>query len=445
MQREEDVQAGTSRRTFLKAVASLSLAGAAKSASAMMPAEQRAYDAYNAFETARPDGLLDGEPVLQCPAPTSAGVAFAVTALANGFVEIADNPGLENAQTFMAEGMPLAGIDDRVLCVRIEGLQPGRRYWYRAGAAKLSRPTGYWTKPSEKVWSKTHSFVTPGENAPSHFAMMTDTHTRYKQMAKITKLYRSLGVPLVVWNGDVPSSHIDDREHLVRCYLAVPENDGYGADTLIALNRGNHDFRGNAVKRLGEVMMPRLASERKLRDIALDRNFAIRMGEIALIGLDTGEDKPDNHPANGGMSQFTAYRKAQALWLKDQFERREIADAPYIVAFTHIPILEVWPGANPGTLLEDYAAWQKECAELWGPILTEHGVQLVLSGHLHCYKYHPAAEGRSWATIIGGGPGRNFQTLVEGKVDDGSLLVRVHNTDEGVVVAEHRFPPRSVS
>ena len=431
------------RRTFLKGSALVAAAGVLKPGAAMMPSEQAAYDKYNALKIPRPTGLLDGAPVLQAPAPTSMGVAFAVTALANGFVEVADNPEMKNPTRFMAEGFPLAGIDDRVLLVRLRNLKPGTRYWYRAGAAKLEHPVGYWTKPSEIVWHDVHSFTTPGDNAPSHFGMMCDTHAAFAQMARITKKYRALGVPLVVWNGDIPTSLTNKREDFVKHYLVPPENDGYAADTSIVLNRGNHDFRGTASNRLGEVMMPRLPEERAMRDIALDRNFAFRMGDVALIGLDTGEDKPDHHPANGGFSRFTPYRQAQAVWLKDQFERPEIAKAPYIVAFVHIPLFDSNPNANPGTILEDYAAWQKECAELWGPTLAKNGVQLVMAGHTHRYRFDPATSDRPWAQIVGGGRGnKTFQTLIEGKVESGELVVRVHNTDADEIVAVHRFKPR---
>ena len=434
----------TNRRTFLKGVATLSAIGAVKCGSAMMKSEQAAYDRYNALKIPRPEGLLDGEPVLQTPAPDSMGVAFAVTALANGFAEVADNPEMKNATRFMAEGLPLAGIDNRVLCVRMTGLKPGTKYWYRTGAAKLEHPVGYWTKPSEIVWHTVHSFTTAGESAPSHFGMMCDTHAQFEQMARITKKYRELGVPLMVWNGDIPTSLTNAREDFVKHYLVPPHNEGYAADTPIILNRGNHDFRGTAANRLGEVMMPRLPTERSMRDIALDRNFAFRMGEVALIGLDTGEDKPDHHPANGGFSRFTPYRIAQTTWLKDQFKRLEIANAPYVVAFVHIPLIELWPGANPGTILEDYAVWQKECADMWGPILTANKVQLVLAGHKHRYRYDAATDTRSWAEIIGGGRGdKTFQTLIEGKVEGGELVIRVHNTDAGTIAGEHRFKPRA--
>ena len=434
----------TNRRTFLKGIATLSAISAVKCGSAMKKNEQAAYNKYNALKIPRPEGLLDGEPVLQTPAPDSMGVAFAVTALANGFAEVADNPEMKNATRFMAEGLPLAGIDNRVLRIRMTGLKPGTKYWYRTGAAKLEHPVGYWTKPSEIVWHAIHSFTTAGENAPSHFGMMCDTHAHFEQMARITKKYRELGVPLMVWNGDVPSSLTNEREDFVKHYLVPPHNEGYAADTPIILNRGNHDFRGTAANRLGEVMMPRLPTERSMRDIALDRNFAFRMGEVALIGLDTGEDKPDHHPANGGFSHFTPYRVAQTAWLKDQFKRPEIANAPYVVAFVHIPLVELWPGANPGTTLVDYAVWQKECSDMWGPILTANKVQLVLAGHTHHYRYDAATDTRSWAEIIGGGRGaKTFQTLIEGKVEGGELVIRVHNTDVGTIAGEHRFKPRA--
>ena len=434
------------RREFLRGSALLAAAGVLKQGSAMMPSEQAAYDKYNACVVPRPEGLLAGEPVLQAPAPDSMGVGIAVTALANGFAEVADNPEMVNPRRFMAEGLPLAGIDDRVLLMRMTGLKPGTKYWYRVGAAKLVHPIGYWTKPSEIVWSAVHAFTTPGEKAPSHFGMMCDTHAAFEQMARITKKYRALGVPLVVWNGDIPNSLTNCREDFVKHYLVPPQNEGYAADTPIVLNRGNHDFRGTAANRLGEVMMPRLPYERSMRDVALDRNFAFRMGKIALIGLDTGEDKPDVHPANGGFSRFTVYRTMQAAWLKDQFRRPEIASAPYIVAFVHIPLFDSRPDANPGTILEDYADWQKECAELWGPTLTRYGVQLVVAGHKHRYRYDPPAEGRSWAQIVGGGraPAPRFQTLVEGKVEGGELVVRVHNTDADTIAGVHRFRPRKV-
>ena len=138
--------AAAGRREFLKGAAMIGAAVAAKCGMAMQPGEQKAWDKYNAMKIPRPEGLLEGEPVLQVPAPDSMGVAFAVTALANGFAELADNPGMEKPVRFMAEGMPLAGIDDRVLVSARQSWSiqsdtgPSRRRPYGEACIRSSRP-----------------------------------------------------------------------------------------------------------------------------------------------------------------------------------------------------------------------------------------------------------------------------------------------------------------
>ena len=173
-----------------------------------------------------------------------------------------------------------------------------------------------------------------------------------------------------------------------------------------------------------------------------------------MIGLDTAEDKPDAHPANGGFTCFERYRSAQTKWLIDQFKRPEIASAPFIVAFVHIPIYDSDPNANPGTILEDYAQWQKQAADEWGPILTANGVQLVIAGHRHRFRYDPAGAGRSWAQIVGGGPvltdgfgnpeSSRFPTVIEGRAADGKLNVKVHNVVSGGLAGEYSYEPRNI-
>ena len=55
------------------------------------------------------------EPVLQCPAPDSMGVAWAVNGLANGAVEFADNPQLQNATIVRCGGFGVTSFDDQAL------------------------------------------------------------------------------------------------------------------------------------------------------------------------------------------------------------------------------------------------------------------------------------------------------------------------------------------
>ena len=425
------------RREFLSAGAMLAVATTGGKSLGMRPDEQAAWDAYNASVQGRSEGIIASAPFLQVPAPDSMGVAFAVNELSNGFAEVADNPELKGAVRHMAEGLPLAGLDNRVLQIRMTGLKPATRYWYRVGAAGFTHPVGYWARQKTVEWSQVFSFVTPGERAASHFAVINDTHEQWDAFKLVTDKLGELKAPVAVWNGDLPTSMTNTREDFVKIILKPGSGEGFAASLPVLLNRGNHDFRGAASVHLESVMMTRLPTERSARDWALTRNFCYRQGDIALIGLDTGEDKPDRHPAFGGFARFEPYRTAQTAWLRDQFARPEIANAPYVVAFVHIPLFDSRPDANPGTILEDWADWQQQCAEEWGPILNENRVQLVVAGHKHRFRYDPADGTRRWAQIVGGGPhfGRSgkgpdpalFPTVIEGKVEGGRLTVVVHD------------------
>ena len=195
--------------------------------------------------------------------------------------------------------------------------------------------------------------------------------------------------------------------------------------------------------------MPRLPAERSARHWELKWNFAVRCGEMALIGMDTGEDKPDTHPKWMGLANYSPYRRAQAEWLEEQFARTEIAQAPFKVVFCHIPL---WPRTEKdrkppwdGSTVDPrgYAYWSRECHDLWAPILERNGVQLVAVGHRHSFDFSPATRERTWAMVNGGGPelgyrndwannrripaSEKFPTVVEGKVVNGRLRLRVHD------------------
>lgn len=405
----------------------------------MFDYEQAAYDTHREAVVPVPEGLLASAPVLQCPAKGSMGVAFAVSAYSIGYAEVSDKPSMEGTRRFISGEPPLGGCDDRVQLVRMTGLKPGRIYYYRVGAAALGMPTGYWTKQSGIVWSGVHSFTMPGAEAPSRFAMVTDTHGAWDSFGSSVSCLHRLAPPVWVLNGDV-CTHSNTREDLIEAYLCPPKGADYAADFPVLFNPGNHDYRGRGARLLPSVMMERPLAERASAFGPLARNFALRYGDIALIGLETGEDKPDEHPANGGFTRFTEHRRLQTRWLERQFKRPEIASAPYVVAFVHIPIFDADPHANPGTILENFADWQGECGEFWGPILTANRVQLVLAGHCHRFRHDPAAPDRSWAQIVGGGP--KNPTVIEGAVEDGALHVRVYDPLTDANLGEFTFAPR---
>jgi hypothetical protein len=238
----------------------------------------------------------------------------------------------------------------------------------------------------------------------------------------------------------------------------------YAAEIPYLFSPGNHDFRGMANRHLERVWMYRQPEERLARDWNLGRNYAVRTGDKATIGLDTGEDKLDTNPKFAGLFQMKSYREAQTQWLRDALQQPEIASAPYLVAFCHIPLFDSNPKHNPGDVAPadqdpkystDFAMWQRTCANLWSPLLAEAGCQLVITAHQHQYHYFEPTAERPWAELIGGGPemgeegGRKyahlFPTVIEGEVRQAQLHITVHNLLSGNVQQAFAINPRKIS
>ena len=304
---------------------------------------------------------------------------------------------------------------------------------------------------------KIYGFTTAGKDAKAHFCVINDTHVRWNAIEPTIDKVAALSPSCVIWNGDASNTQ-ETIESQVGIFLdpQIGRKD-YASGMPYLFCPGNHDSRGMANRHLEKVWMFRQPEERLSRDWDLGRNFAVRMGDVAMIGLDTAEDKLDTNPLFAGLFNSGEYRKAQVAWLKDVLKRKEIAKAPYLVAFCHIPLFDSDPTANPGDVApadkdprykHDFAIWQRTCAQLWGPILDKAGCQLVITAHQHVYRYDAPAGDRHWAQIVGGGPDMDpakdgrFPTVIEGEVKDRKLEITVHNILTGKVQDSFTFAPR---
>ena len=394
-----------------------------------------------------------GEPCLQAPSDTSMGVCWVVSHLTNGFVEYGERKDLSDAKTAVCEGPPgITGFDELAVRVRLTGLKPSTKYYYRAVSQQIIYNGNYNRDFGEKVVGAVHSFETLGVSQRGHFCVINDTHEEWTQFRMAIDRIETLRPAAVVWNGDASNSS-ETAGTAARIFLRPTGSEDFAVNVPYLWVNGNHDFRGIWNRRLNRFVMTRLPSERSSRDWALTRNFAVRLGDIAMVGLDTGEDKPDSHPAFRGLVAAEEYRRAQALWLSDALERQEIKAAPFVVVFLHIPIFDADPASHPGDVADngggryrtDYAEWQKQCHDLWAPLLERHGVQLVVAAHQHQYRYDAPDSGRCWAQIVGGGPGTSevrFPTVIEGKAQDGKLAVTVHDVFNKRVVGAFEYSPR---
>ena len=399
--------------------------------------------------------LISSAPVLQNAAETSIGVSFAVSADASGWVEYSTSPDLKGAVKAFSGEHGLMTVDDKVALIRITGLKPATKYYYRIGADRIEFKGGYAMKNlGPEVDQKIHSFTTLGAAAAGTFCVINDTHNQKGAIKLALGKLAALNPSVVVWNGDASntSETIEDAMDIfIRTHGDFPE---YAADTPYMFLNGNHDFRGRFNRRLGDLMMFRELAERKAEYAELGRNFVQRLGDIALIGLDTGEDKLDTNPLFAGIFKMQPYREKQARWLAEVIETPAVKTAKFKVVFCHIPLFDSNPKTNPGDVApadaapqytHDYAIWQRTCANLWSPSFRKAGVQLVIAAHQHCFRYDAPTADRPWAQIVGGGPeldparqGR-FPTVVEGKVERGKLVVTVHDVLNGKIAGRYEY------
>ncbi|MBR3030332.1 MAG: metallophosphoesterase [Bacteroidales bacterium] len=440
------------RRDFLKRTAALAAAAA-------LPDVARASEKLEAIGAAADEAgsgkLIVSAPMLQNYAETSMGVAFAVSDMANGYVRYSARPDMSDAVTVKCGGFRVTDMNEHVMLIRLTGLKPATKYWYTIGADRISYKGGYdMTVTGNEEDPRIYSFTTAGKGAASHFCVINDTHAHWDVITAAMDKVAALAPSCVVWNGDATNCE-EEIDSLVNIFLNPDiERKDYAAEIPYMFCSGNHDSRGLANRHLERVWMFRQPEERASRDWDLGRNFAVRMGDIAMIGLDTAEDKQDTNPIFAGLFNSASYREAQTEWLKDALSQKEIASAPYLVAFCHIPLFDPDPKANPGDLAPadvspdyrgNFASWQRTCANMWGPLLAKARCQLVVTAHQHRYRFDEPDGDRTWAHMVGGGPslrGSGHATVIEGKVADGKLTVTVHNLADGSVKEAHTFAPR---
>lgn len=168
---------------------------------------------------------------------------------------------------------------------------------------------------------------------------------------------------------------------------------------------------------------------------------ALRLGPLALITLDTGEDKPDHHPVFAGTAAYEPYRQQQANWLKEAVMRPEIQSAPFKIAACHIPLRGL-SGQPDGTTLDDFARFSGFGAKLWLPTLISAGFKAILSGHTHRQRVDLPTSEIPIHQFVGGGPAPDSSTLTvidsEGQGLESRMTIQVFNL-KGEVLHKYRW------
>lgn len=424
----------TSRRQFLAVSGTAAVLGPALVGETL--GNENKNEAINATN---PDSLYSSAVVLQNPTETGIQAVWTVTAPATGWVEW----GLkEDALDQKACGaiFGLKPYSDRVIQIPISGLKPNTTYYYRAATSAVDFRGAYDIRPSETVeYTPIRSFTTPGPAAKTaSFAVVNDTHQVQDLMAWEFDKIAELRPDYTLWNGDSVHS-IENHDMLVKNVM-FPAKRAYADDHPLLFVRGNHDTRGVWARYYSEYFTPWEHDEPEFA--GLGYSYVVRHGDLAMICLDTGEDKPDFRKEWGGLAEFEPYIAKQGDWLRSVLASDAVKTAKFVVAFCHIPLFDPRPNANPGTLETGYSSWKKLGADCWGPALQEAGVQLVVCAHMHRHRVDAPTAERCWTQVVGGGCAKKDATVIYGKVENDRLKLEVYAAKTGEVVTSLEFEPR---
>jgi predicted MPP superfamily phosphohydrolase len=292
-------------------------------------------------------------------------------------------------------------VNPGVQKVVLTGLEPGTRYFYRVASREVKLHQAYKVIYGDTLFSDLYSFTTPSSTT-EHFSFLAfnDIHSKPEFVSEVVRREKEFNFAML--NGDILGD-INSEDDISK-YMLIPLSKYFASNKPFFLTRGNHETRGAAARSLGKYI-----------DTPNGKYYySFNYGNACFIVLDCGEDKPDQNPEYFGLADFDNYRMDEAEWLAMEVQRPEFKNAKYKIVCLHMPITLEPSADNPS------GHGMRDCSEKFAPILSNAGVDLLLSGHTHQYSIIKPQKGlTSYPVIVGGAPvsGNNLDkttyTLVE--------------------------------
>lgn len=347
------------------------------------------------------DKIFRMKPYLQNPVGNGITVMWETTVPAYCWVEYGtDTTQLKRARTI---------VDGQVVCnnylhkIRIDGLQPGQKYYYRVCSQEILLYQAYKKVFGNTAQSAFSEFTLPATDTDSFTAVVfNDLHQHTQTFRALCQQIKNVNYDFVVFNGDCVDDPVDHNQ--ATSFISELTEGVCGDRIPTFFMRGNHEIR--TAYSIGL---------RDHYDYVGDRTYgSFNWGDTRIVMLDCGEDKPDDHWVYYGLNDFTQLRNEQVDFLKKELSSKEFKKAGKRVLIHHIPLY-----GNDGKNL---------CANLWTKLLEKAPFNISLNAHTHKYAYHPKGElGNNYPVIIGGGYKMDGATvmILEKKKDE--LRVKVLN------------------
>lgn len=348
------------------------------------------------------------KPYLQNPVGNGITVMWETTVPAYCWVEYGtDTTQLKRARTI---------VDGQVVCnnylhkIRIDGLQPGQKYYYRVCSQEMLLYQAY-----KKVFGNTaQSFFSeltlPTTDTDSFTAIVfNDLHQHTQTFRALCKQIQNINYDFVVFNGDCVDDPVDHEQ--ATTFISELTEGVHGDRIPTFFMRGNHEIR-NAYS----------IGLRDHYDYVGDKTYgSFNWGDSRIVMLDCGEDKLDSHWVYYGLNDFTQLRNEQVDFLKKELSAKEFKKAKKRILIHHIPL---------------YGNYEKNlCADLWTNLLEKAPFNVSLNAHTHKYAFHPKGElGNNYPVIIGGGYKMDSATVMILEKKKDKLRIKVLNVEGEVLL-----------
>ena len=341
------------------------------------------------------------KPYLQNPVGNGITVMWETTVPAYCWVEYGtDTTQLKRARTI---------VDGQVVCnnylhkIRIDGLQPGQKYYYRVCSQEMLLYQAYKKVFGNTAQSSFSEFTLPATDTDSFTAVVfNDLHQHTKTFRALCKQIQNVDYDFVVFNGDCVDDPVDHNQ--ATAFISELTEGVHGDRIPTFFMRGNHEIR-NAYS----------IGLRDHYDYVGDKTYgSFNWGDTRIVMLDCGEDKLDSHWVYYGLNDFTQLRNEQVDFLKKELSAKEFKKAKKRVLIHHIPLY-----GNDGVNL---------CADLWTNLLEKAPFNVSLNAHTHKYAFHPKGElGNNYPVVIGGGYKMDSATVMILEKKKDKLRIKVLN------------------
>ena len=328
------------------------------------------------------DKIFRSPVYLQNPGTDGMTVMWQTNVPCHSWVEYGTDSLNMQQQQYWVRG--IAMVNNTLNRIRLTGLEPGTRYYYRACSREVITYLSNEKVFGETATSKISTFTTFDDKQTDFTALIfNDLHNDFHSVFnRLLRQVKDISYDIVFFNGDCVE---DPKTEDAAISIISKYSEGIGADRIPSVYVwGNHEYWG--------AYSPFLSNLLGMMDDSEHTYGSFNIGDTRFVILDCGVDLADNAPIYQGLNNFAQYHKDQTEFLKKEIASEEFLSATKRVLIHHIPLYGTGRPIHPSRVE-------------WGSILEAAPFDICLNAHIHGpLKYVPKGTAKNnFPVVFGGG------------------------------------------